>query len=351
MAKSAKHKKEKKKDFQKPKLKVGKAKPKAANFTDTSFKAKCTCMLHHHSRAPADRATAIVLVQQSILAAAPSTTSQFSHHLSMLSHKSDTQVKESLAYLTTALSTKPADAPLPQPITLILSKVQPLVHGASHGVRQQLLKLLQTLPPAELADHTDQLLLWTRAGMTHLSTDIRSTSLDILEWLLLAAGDDVVSCAGGWFKTLKTFLGLLGWQARVDADSHWTSNRAVSSKPSDAKAQGRTLMALAALLRAGLAPPKDDGKDLGPVKNFPLWRTDAHMARGGFAHLNLFGPPRDEESEMYGDREDRQRIFQERFQSSITAGLEMAKKEGGEVGRAAAAVRRAMSEGMADYGN
>jgi hypothetical protein len=26
---------------QKPKLKVGKAKPKAANFTDTSFKAKC----------------------------------------------------------------------------------------------------------------------------------------------------------------------------------------------------------------------------------------------------------------------------------------------------------------------
>jgi len=41
MAKSAKAKKEKKKDFQKPKLKVGKTKPKAANFTDTSFKARC----------------------------------------------------------------------------------------------------------------------------------------------------------------------------------------------------------------------------------------------------------------------------------------------------------------------
>jgi hypothetical protein len=41
MGKSAKAKKEKKKDFQKAKLKVGKTKPKASNATDTSFKARC----------------------------------------------------------------------------------------------------------------------------------------------------------------------------------------------------------------------------------------------------------------------------------------------------------------------
>jgi pre-rRNA-processing protein IPI1 len=41
MGKSAKAKKEKKKEFQKVKLKVGKTKPKAANLTDTSFKARC----------------------------------------------------------------------------------------------------------------------------------------------------------------------------------------------------------------------------------------------------------------------------------------------------------------------
>jgi hypothetical protein len=40
MGSSAKKKKEKKKDFQKVKLKVGKTKAKAANATDTSFKAK-----------------------------------------------------------------------------------------------------------------------------------------------------------------------------------------------------------------------------------------------------------------------------------------------------------------------
>lgn len=45
MGSSAKRKKEKKKDFAKPKLKVGKTKPKAANYTDTSFKAKCMTIL------------------------------------------------------------------------------------------------------------------------------------------------------------------------------------------------------------------------------------------------------------------------------------------------------------------
>ena len=46
MGSSTKKKKEKKKDFQKPKLKVGKAKTKAANFTDTSFKSK-GIYVHH----------------------------------------------------------------------------------------------------------------------------------------------------------------------------------------------------------------------------------------------------------------------------------------------------------------
>lgn len=63
MGSSAKKKKDKKKDFQvnlfgsslqnfsltfpsqKPKLRVGKTKAKADNFTDTSFKSKCTSLL------------------------------------------------------------------------------------------------------------------------------------------------------------------------------------------------------------------------------------------------------------------------------------------------------------------
>ncbi|MBE7181803.1 MAG: hypothetical protein INR71_11465 [Terriglobus roseus] len=45
MGASSKKKKEKKKDFQKAKLKVGKTKAKPANFTDTSFKAKCEAIV------------------------------------------------------------------------------------------------------------------------------------------------------------------------------------------------------------------------------------------------------------------------------------------------------------------
>ena len=41
MTKSNKHKNERKKDFKKEKLKVGKARPKNTNATDTSFAAKC----------------------------------------------------------------------------------------------------------------------------------------------------------------------------------------------------------------------------------------------------------------------------------------------------------------------
>ena len=52
MGSSSKRKKEKQKDFQKPKLKVGKTRPKADNFTDTSFKARCKPRLVLHPTSP-----------------------------------------------------------------------------------------------------------------------------------------------------------------------------------------------------------------------------------------------------------------------------------------------------------
>jgi pre-rRNA-processing protein IPI1 len=50
MTKSNKHKNERKKDFQKEKLKVGKARPKNTNATDTSFAARCTYQYGTHKR-------------------------------------------------------------------------------------------------------------------------------------------------------------------------------------------------------------------------------------------------------------------------------------------------------------
>jgi hypothetical protein len=50
MGASKRKKKEKKKDFQKTKLKVGQAKPKPANFTDTSFLSRGESFLSSFSR-------------------------------------------------------------------------------------------------------------------------------------------------------------------------------------------------------------------------------------------------------------------------------------------------------------
>lgn len=68
-----------------------------------------------------------------------------------------------------------------------------------------------------------------------------------------------------------------------------------------------------------------------------------------FAHLNLFAAPRDEEGEMYVEREERQRIFHRRFYATVQSNVETARKEGGEAGRAAAGVGKALTEGMEGF--
>ncbi|KAI9817575.1 MAG: rRNA processing protein [Pycnora praestabilis] len=332
MGSSARKKKDKKKDFQKPKLKVGKARPKPSNFTDTSFKAK-----------------AIVLNQQSLTTVAPSSILQFTHHISLLTHKADSQRRDSLAYLTTAISARPVDAPLPQPLGIVLPKLLPLILDGSNSVRSQLIKLFRTLPTGEVENHVDQLLLYVRVGMTHLGADIRGNAIEVLVWLLEIAGDEVVSCAGGWIQTLKCFLALLGWQ--TDAGTKWSSSKASLGKAgSEGKELVRNLQAFAVFLRVGLLAHSEDVQ-LSDQNMFPLWHAHQHMLPTSsycFARLNLFSSLRDEDGDIYEDYEDRQRLFS-KYVTAIEIGLESAKKEGGEVGRAAAAVTKVLKEVMEQY--
>lgn len=217
-------------------------------------------------------------------------------------------------------------------------------------MRQQLLKLLQTLPKGDIANHTDQLLLHTRAGMTHLATDIRFFALDVLEWLLGVAGEEVVSCAGGWVKMLKCFLSLLGWHN--DATSKWSAPKPFGKVGGDPKVQVKQMNAFASFLKVGLVQSQAAALIVGGEDIFPLWQTEHHVLSersNVYAHLNLFGAPRDEEAEMYEDREDRQRVFHDRAEAAVVAGLEQATKGGGELGRAAAQLRKVVKQGMADY--
>lgn len=226
--------------------------------------------------------------------------------------------------------------------------MQRLLLDGSSGVRQQLLKLLRSLPAIDVASYADQLLLHTRAAMTHLAAEIRVYGLEILEWLLEVAGDEVVSCAGGWVKMLKCFLSLLGWQS--EASSKWSTARSFGK--TDSKIQVKLMNALTLFLRAGLWRTQAKASAVIGSVNFPLWHTEHHVLSersNVYAHLNLFGAARDEDAEMYEDREDRQKVFHDRAEAAIATGLEQATKSGGELGRAAAQLRKTIREGMADF--
>jgi pre-rRNA-processing protein IPI1 len=186
--------------------------------------------------------------------------------------------------------------------------------------------------------------------MTHLAADIRTDALALLEWLLEVAQDDVITCPGGWVKTLNCFMSMMGW-AVSSGSTKWTS----ASKASFGKAGKslpRQLLVLAQFLRAGLVESEAEAVPISGGM-FPLWDVERHMIptrSNAFAHLNLFGSSRDEEGEMYIDREDRQRVFHKRFQAAVEIGVANAKKEAGEAGRAAAVLTKVLRDGMVDYG-
>lgn len=330
MGSSSKKKKDKAKDFQKPKLKVGKARPKNTNATDTSFAAK-----------------SIVFKQQSV-SETRDPTAVFNHNLSLLSSKTEPQRRDALQYLTAACQVAGKD--LPQPAFAVVSKAQPLILDGSNGVRQQLLKLFKALQ-GDMGP-LEQLLLYTRAGMTHLSTDIRLSALDVMEWLLQSKPGAVLACPGGWVKTIKTFQNLLSWRGGLSntgatMNGNWSATKAATNLGSN-KLLVRQLNCLATFLTAGLTPEsvEQDAAGLRAADQFPLWHTDAHCLpkkSNPFGFLNLFGAPRDAESEVYEDAGARSAIFVEMgLLASFQAGVKEAKQEGGEVGRAAALVDKAL---------
>ncbi|KAF8453040.1 hypothetical protein BGX38DRAFT_1269037 [Terfezia claveryi] len=150
MTASSKKKREKRqKDFQacltikQPKLtkkletnvKVGKAKAKPSNFTDSAFKYK-----------------ALVTATQSLHLTAPSQAHLLTHHLSLLTHHSDTTYRELLSYLTTHLppsflsATQSLDnGRSTLPASVLIPALAPMILDAFNIVRSQLLTLLKKL--------------------------------------------------------------------------------------------------------------------------------------------------------------------------------------------------------------
>ena len=191
---------------------------------------------------------AIVVGQQSLSAVAPDIIQQFKHNLSLAASKSDKQRREALAYLTSQLSKEEPVNPVGT--HLLLKKLLPLISDSSTPVRNQLLKLLRTLSPEEVKPCTESAVLYVRAGMTHLSADISNDTLHVLEWLLDVAGEDLVSCPGGWVKTLNTFCAMMGWTISK-SKSNWTSGSRTNLRAKDTQSYALQMTVLTKFLREG----------------------------------------------------------------------------------------------------
>ncbi|KAF4552405.1 Pre-rRNA-processing protein ipi1-like protein [Elsinoe fawcettii] len=323
MGSSVKRKKEKAKDFQKPKLKVGKARPKASNTTNTSFQAK-----------------SIVLKQQSLSTDLPSTANQFGHHLSLLSSKTDSQRRDALSGLLNVLANTESSA-LPQPAVTIIVKVRPLLIDASKTVRSSALEVLKSLPVADIVRNVEAIQIYMHIGLTHMVPDIRISTLDVLEWLLHTLGSSAVSCAGGWVGTLKRLLGTLGWQSSnapsPGATKSWTS--VSNAKLQDTKSTARQIGLLSLLLEVGLSPRGYNGDVFARgVESFPLVDPDAYAigrTADPYRSLDLFSDTEVKEDDGVAtlDPLSRELMLKERFLPSILQGAAKCKKEGGEIGR------------------
>lgn len=211
---------------------------------------------------------------------------------------------------------------------------------ASSGVRTQLLKLLNVLPEDGVQDYAEKILPYIRAGMTHLAVDIRLSALDVLSWLLVIAGDEVVSCPGGFFKTMNSFISVLNWQS-TSGLGQTTFGKAGAS---EGKAKAKIVQVLGNFLKAALVPDDDD-TSYQAVFNFPYWHTEQHLISrkaNGYGYLNIWGLPRDGDSQMLEDREERVSVFDSNFRATIEAGVQQARREGGEIGRGISGVAAAL---------
>ena len=272
--------------------------------------------------------------------------------MSLLNSKNDYQRRASLANITTAVSTRALDASWQVPHGELFPKLCPLVVDVSNGVRAKLPDLLRKLSPNDVSAHIDELLPYIRLGLTNMAADIASSASDVLMMVLEIGPYDLVECAGGWVKTLTTLLAALKWGAPTEIEVRnkgWMPANLIS----EGKISLKLMNVLAAFLRIGLSErPVADERVNARTWPFPLCNTEAHMLPkrpNAFAHLNLFGPPRDEASTMYVEREQRQRIFHRRYRASVEGGAYAAKLQEGEVGRAAASVGIVVKDGMEGF--
>ncbi|KAJ8101211.1 Rix1 complex component [Lipomyces tetrasporus] len=324
---SQRRKKEKKKDFVKPKLKVGKTKPKPTSHTELGFKAK-----------------AIGLPEQSITKAhTPRET--FNHYLSLARHHSHTARREALTYLQSHL---PEDVD-----SSLFTSISPLILDPTSTVRAAVLSLVRAIPTTSLAPHVHLISLYIHAGMTHLAPDVRADSSKVLLLLLKAEESDIPMqlVTRSWAKFLHCFGSLLGWDLATSPTSSsstapsahtdgikWNKVGNATSIDGIANAAGH-LEALSLFLRLGLSDNLT--RETQAQRQVPVYHADTgkHLiprnTTAPYARLGLFVEDKSGLLSTVWSTEDTSARYQllKPMLSGILSGLDSGRRQGGEIGR------------------
>lgn len=238
---SKRKKQEKKKDFQKAKLKVGKTQRKPDNYTDTSFTAK-----------------AISLPNQSIQKkTAPTASVDLTHQLSLAKHHSSQTRKEVLQYIETHLPSNPSV------YKQIVSSTISLITDQSNGVRMALVALLKACAEKQvgLLDlHMRTVVLFLHLAMSHIQPDIRASSTYLLDVLVDYAPQSLVK--GYFVKTLRCFFTLMSWNLTGDKKAVSLAVNANGQLGSGKKTRSHHLQVLQKFLNAALNPPPRESSSL-----------------------------------------------------------------------------------------
>ncbi|GEQ68364.1 hypothetical protein JCM33374_g2032 [Metschnikowia sp. JCM 33374] len=193
---------EKKKDFQKTKLKVGKTLAKPDNYTDTSFTAKSISLPNQTISKKAPAAVAGTSKKGDV---------DLTHQLSLMKHHSASTRKEVVNFV---------EAHLPSNTSMykqILTMTISLVTDSSASVREAFVSLLSACAdkqPGFLELHMRTIVLFVHSAMTHIKSEIRGSSTKVLDVLVAKAPGPLAK--GHFVKTLRSFFPLMSWTLSAD---------------------------------------------------------------------------------------------------------------------------------------
>ena len=188
-----------------------------------------------------------------------------------------------------------------------------------------------------MGSHTAFIMLYIHSAMTHITPAIRAQSTAYLDVLLDTAPEQVARL--GWSKTLSCFFPLLGWPvgSEVSSLAAATVTTGLSFGKDAPKTRQAHIQSLEKFLLVGL----DKKLDSSLVRLPPFHHSEAGkfwlpQTSNPYLSLGLFGQSHSEDP-VTEDVESRYALL-EKYSAALARGLDSCVKEGGQVGRVAAAI-------------